>query len=163
MATTKSSARTAASSKRGGAGEVWTDDELAAMQEHARDMKAAAKRRGSSKDDRAAGEADLRAKLEEMQGSDRIMGERIHELVMSTAPELMPRTWYGMPAYALDGRVTLFFQAAAKFKARYATFGFNEDPRTDEGAMWPTSWALTELTPEGEATIVALVKKVVGR
>jgi uncharacterized protein YdhG (YjbR/CyaY superfamily) len=154
MAATKTSA------KRGTSNEVWTDDEKAAMQEHAREMKAV-KRRGA-KDDRAAGEADLRAKLEEMKGSDRTMGERIHEIVMETAPQLTPRTWYGMPAYALDGKVILFFQAAAKFKARYATFGFNEDPRLDEGAMWPTSWALTELTPDGEAAIAALVRKAVG-
>jgi uncharacterized protein YdhG (YjbR/CyaY superfamily) len=162
MPDTKTPAKRTTSGKRGGADKVWTDDEVAAMQEHAREMRTASRRRGS-RDERADGEADLRAKLDELQGSDRAMGERIHELVTTTAPELMPRTWYGMPAYALDGRVTFFYQAASKFKARYATFGFNEDPRTDEGAMWPTSWALTELTPEGEATIVALVKKVVGR
>jgi uncharacterized protein YdhG (YjbR/CyaY superfamily) len=96
-----------------------------------------------------------------MPESDRVMAERIHALVTKTAPELAPKTWYGMPAYAKDGKVLFFFQSADKFKARYATFGFNEDPRMDEGTMWATSWAITKLTPADEKRIAELVKKAV--
>ena len=138
--------------------EGWTDEERAAMKEHARELKAAAKR-GAAKAD---GEADVVAKIAEMPASDRAMAERIHEVVKANAPDLVPRTWYGMPAYAKDGKVLCFFQAADKFKARYATFGFNDIADLDEGAMWPTSWALTKLTAADEATIGALVKKAVG-
>jgi len=136
----------------------WTDEERAAMKEHAKELKAAAKR-GAAKAD---GEADVVAKIAEMPASDRAMAERIHEIVKASAPDLDPRTWYGMPAYAKDGKVICFFQAANKFKARYATFGFNDIANLDEGAMWPTSWALTKLTAADEATIGALVKKAVG-
>jgi uncharacterized protein YdhG (YjbR/CyaY superfamily) len=101
------------------------------------------------------------AKIAEMPESDRVMAERIHAIVKENAPELAPKTWYGMPAYARDGKVICFFQAADKFKARYATFGFNDDARLDDGTMWPTSWALTKLTPADEKTIAALVKKSV--
>jgi uncharacterized protein YdhG (YjbR/CyaY superfamily) len=135
----------------------WTAEERGAMKERAREMKAEAR---ASKD-RAAGEADVRAKIAEMPESDRVMAERIHAVVTASAPDLMPRTWYGMPAYARDGKIVCFFQAADKFKARYATFGFNDDARLDEGTMWPTSWALTKLTPADEKTIGALVKKSV--
>ena len=135
--------------------QVWTDEERAAMQEHAKDMKA--KRSGKKVD----GEADILAKIAEMPESDRVMAERIHAIVKETVPELTPRTWYGMPAYSKDGKLVCFFQAAAKFKARYATFGFEENAKIDEGSMWPTSWALTKLTPANEARIVELLKKAV--
>jgi uncharacterized protein YdhG (YjbR/CyaY superfamily) len=135
----------------------WTDEELAAMKEHAKELKAAA-RRGAAEAD---GEADVLAKIAEMPESDRAMAERIHAVVRSTAPDLVPRTYYGMPAYARDGKVVCFFQPADKFKARYATFGFNDAANLDEGAMWPTSWALTKLTAADEARIGDLVKKAV--
>ncbi len=137
--------------------EGWTDEERAAMKEHAKELKAAA-RRGAAKAD---GEADVLAKIADMPASDRAMAERIHEVIKANGPDLTPRTWYGMPAYAKDGKVVCFFQAADKFKARYATFGFNDIANLDEGAMWPTSWALTKLTAADEATIGALVKKAV--
>jgi uncharacterized protein YdhG (YjbR/CyaY superfamily) len=139
---------------------TWTDEERAAMKERAREAKAGA-RRGKAAD-KADGERDVLAKIAEMPDSDRAMAERIHALIKSTAPTLAPRTWYGMPAYAKDGKVVCFFQSADKFKSRYATFGFNDDANLDKGSMWPTSWALTKLTAEDEATIVALVKKAVG-
>jgi uncharacterized protein YdhG (YjbR/CyaY superfamily) len=107
------------------------------------------------------GEADLLGKIAEMPDSDRVMAERIHAIVKATAPELAPKTWYGMPAYARDGKVVCFFQAADKFKARYATFGFSDTASLDEGAMWPTSWALTKLTAEDEAKIAELVRRAV--
>jgi uncharacterized protein YdhG (YjbR/CyaY superfamily) len=137
--------------------EGWTDEERAAMKEHAKELKAAA-RRGAAKAD---GEADVLAKIADMPASDRAMAERIHEVIKANGPDLTPRTWYGMPAYAKDGKVVCFFQAADKFKARYATFGFNDIANLDDGAMWPTSWALTKLTAADEATIGALVKKAV--
>lgn len=137
--------------------EGWTDEERAAMKEHARELKAAAKR-GAAKAD---GEADVMAKIAEMPASDRAMAERIHEVVKANAPDLVPRTWYGMPAYAKDGKVLCFFQAADKFKARYATFGFNDVANLDDGSMWPTSWALTKLTAADEKRIGELVKKAV--
>jgi uncharacterized protein YdhG (YjbR/CyaY superfamily) len=139
--------------------QVWTDEERAAMQEHAKEMKASARRGGAKAD----GEADVLAKIAEMPPSDRAMAERIHAVVRESAPALTPKTWYGMPAYANGaGKVVCFFQAAAKFKARYATFGFNDDARLDEGNMWPTSWALTRLTAADEKRIAALVKRSVG-
>ena len=138
---------------------VWTEEERAAMQEGARE-RTAAYRRGSG-DERAAGEAEIRAKIAEMPDHDRDMAERIHALVTTSAPSLVPRTWYGMPAYAKDGKVVCFFQSADKFKARYATFGFSDSANLDEGAMWPTSFALKELTAADEARIGALVKKAV--
>ena len=137
--------------------EVWTDEERAAMKEHAKDMKAAAKRGQAAKD----GDADIQAKIAEMPDADRAMAERIHAIIRETAPDLVPRTWYGMPAYARDGKIICFFQAADKFKARYATFGFNDDAKLDEGSMWPTSWALTKLTAADEARITELVKRAV--
>lgn len=138
----------------------FTDAEKAAMQERARELKAESRGKKSAKAD---GEADLLAKVAEMPDSDRMMAERIHAIVKEHAPGLSPKTWYGMPAYAnKDGKVVCFFQSAAKFSARYATFGFNDAARLDEGAMWPTSWALTKLTKPDEARIVALVKKAAG-
>jgi uncharacterized protein YdhG (YjbR/CyaY superfamily) len=127
------------------------------MKEHARELKAAAKRGAA----RADGDADVLAKIAEMPKSDRAMAERIHAVVKASAPDLVPRTWYGMPAYSKDGKVVCFFQAADKFKARYATFGFNDTANLDDGAMWPTSWALTKLTAADEKKIGALVKKAV--
>jgi uncharacterized protein YdhG (YjbR/CyaY superfamily) len=136
--------------------EVWSDEERAAMQEHAKEMKAARGRKG-----KADGEADVLAKIAEMPESDRSMAERIHAVVRANAPELEPKTWYGMPAYAKDGKVVCFFQAADKFKARYATFGFNDTAKLDDGTMWPTSWAVKSLTAADEARIGELVKKSV--
>ncbi len=135
----------------------WTAEERAAMRERAKEMKAEER----ANKDRAAGEADLRAKIAEMPASDQVMAERIHEIVTEVAPELAPRTWYGMPAYARDGKVLCFFTPAAKFKERYATFGFNAEANLDDGSMWPTSWALTKLTDADAKKIGQLVKKAV--
>ena len=137
--------------------EGFTAEEKAAMRERAKELKAEA-RRGK---DRAAGESDLLAKIEEMPEADRDMATRLHAIVTKTAPDLMPKTWYGMPAYAADGKVVCFFQSAAKFGARYATFGFNDTAKLDDGAMWPTSFALKKLTAADEKKIAALVKKAV--
>jgi uncharacterized protein YdhG (YjbR/CyaY superfamily) len=135
----------------------FSDAERAAMKERAKELKAEER----ANRDRAAGESDLLAKIAEMPDSDRIMAERIHEIVKANAPELMPRTWYGMPAYAKDGKIVCFFQSAQKFDARYATFGFNDTANLDDGAMWPTAFALKELNAAEEAKIAALVKKAV--
>ena len=143
--------------KRTAANDSWTDEEVSAMRERSSELKAA-KGRGKGKPD---GEADLLAKVAAMPKSDRVMAERIHAIVKENAPELEPKTWYGMPAWAKDGKVVCFFKAADKFKSRYATFGFEEDARLDDGSMWPTSWALTKLTPADEATLTDLVKKSV--
>ena len=148
-------ARAKSTSTRETPAEGWTDEERAAMKEHAQELKKA-KGRG-----KADGEADVLAKIAEMPDSDRAMAERIHAVITANAPGLTPRTWYGMPAYAKDGKVVCFFQAADKFKARYATFGFNDTAHLDQGTMWPTSWALMELTPADEATIGKLVKRAV--
>ena len=138
--------------------EGFTAEEKAAMRERAKELKAEA-RRGK---DRAAGESDLLAKIEEMPEADRDMATRLHAIVTKTAPDLMPKTWYGMPAYAAEGKVVCFFQSAAKFGARYATFGFNDTAKLDDGEMWPTSFALKTLTAADEKKIAALVKKAVG-
>ncbi|MGV9287734.1 iron chaperone [Streptomyces sp. NPDC003719] len=140
--------------------EGFSADERAAMKEHAQEQKKAA-RRGSRADKAAEAERDLLAKIAEMGDSDRIMAERVHAVVTAAAPHLAPKLWYGMPAYALDGKVLCFFQSAAKFKARYATLGFNDPAKLDEGTMWPTAFALTEVTPEVEERIAALVKQAV--
>lgn len=137
--------------------EGFSQDERAAMKEHAKELKATARRGKDTA--RADGEADIQGKLAEMTGSDRAIGEKLHEIISSTAPELMPRLWYGMPAYARDGKVVCFFKCAAKFKARYATLGFSDAASLDDGAVWATEFAVTELTPEGEAQITALIKK----
>ncbi|WP_251093277.1 DUF1801 domain-containing protein [Streptomyces sp. Caat 7-52] len=144
----------------GNAYEGFTAEERAAMKEHARELKTAA-RRTSRADKAAEAERDVLAKIAEMGDSDRIMAERVHAVVTATAPALTPKLWYGMPAYALDGKIVCFFQSAAKFKARYATLGFNDPARLDEGAMWATGFALTEVTPEVEARIAALVAQAV--
>ena len=139
-----------------GGGEAFTPEERAAMKERAREVKAA---RGGAKVDP---EQDLLAKIAELPEPDRTLALRIHELVKENAPELAPRTWYGMPAWGKDGKATVFFQPAAKFKARYATLGFNDDAVIDDGAMWPTAYALTTLGPAQEATITELLRRAAG-
>jgi uncharacterized protein YdhG (YjbR/CyaY superfamily) len=134
---------------------AFTDEERAAMKERAQEVK-------RSRGKKADGESDVLAKIAEMENSDRTMAERLHKLVKDTAPELAPRTWYGMPAYAKDGKVLCFFQSAQKFKSRYATLGFSDTANLDDGAMWPTSYALKKLTPAEENVIAALVRKAVG-
>ena len=129
----------------------FTDEERAAMRERARELKAG----------KADGESDVLAKIAEMAEPDRAMAERLHALIKASAPALSPRTWYGMPAYAKDGKVVCFFQSAEKFKARYATLGFSDKANLDDGAMWPTSFALKELTAAEEKAIGALVKRAV--
>jgi uncharacterized protein YdhG (YjbR/CyaY superfamily) len=137
----------------------FTDEERAAMRERAQELKAAARR--GPRAGKADGESDVLAKIAEMPEPDRAMAERLHAIVKASAPALSPRTWYGMPAYAKDGKVVCFFQSAQKFKARYATFGFSDKANLDEGAMWPTSFALKELTAAEEGRISALVKQAV--
>jgi uncharacterized protein YdhG (YjbR/CyaY superfamily) len=148
----------AASRTRETPAEGWTDEERAAMKEHGRELKAAARRGRAGAAD---AERDVLDKIAEMPAADRAMAERLHAIITASAPELTPRTWYGMPAYAKDGKVVCFFQSAAKFKARYATFGFNDTAALDEGTMWPTSFALAKLTPADEKRIAELVKKSV--
>ena len=135
----------------------FTDEEKAAMKERAKELKAEAR----ANKNKAEGESDVLAKIAEMPEPDRAMAKRLHEIIKASAPDLSPKTWYGMPAYAKDGKVVCFFQSAEKFNARYATFGFNDTANLDEGAMWPTSFALKELTAAEEAKIGALVKKAV--
>ena len=139
--------------------EGFTDEERAAMKERAQELKAAARR--GPRADRADGESAVLAKIAEMPDPDRALGERLHAVIKASAPVLSPRLWYGMPAYAKDGKIICFFQSAQKFKTRYATLGFSDKATLDEGAMWPTAFALTELTAAAEATIGALVKKAV--
>ena len=137
----------------------FTEEERAAMKERAQEMNAEARR--GRRSDRANGESDVLAKIAEMSAPDRAMAERLHTIIKTSAPTLSPKTWYGMPAYAIDGKVVCFFQSAQKFKARYATFGFSDEANLDEGVMWPTSFALKQLTAAEEAKIGALVKKAV--
>jgi uncharacterized protein YdhG (YjbR/CyaY superfamily) len=151
--TQKSAKSTAATDKKF---EGFTDEERGAMKERAQELKAAA-RRGKKADEESA----VLAKIAEMPESDRAMAERLHGVIKASAPALSPKLWYGMPSYAKDGKVVCFFQPAAKFNSRYATFGFNDDANLDEGTMWPTSFALTELTADDEARIGELVKKAV--
>jgi hypothetical protein len=154
--TQKSAKSTAAKNK---SFEGFTDEERGAMKERAQELKAAGRR--GQRADKADGESAVLAKIAEMPESDRTMGERLHAVIKASAPALSPRLWYGMPAYAKDGKVVCFFQSAQKFKTRYATFGFNDTANLDEGAMWPTAFALTELTAADEARIGALVKQAV--
>jgi len=140
-----------------GKSSTFTDEERAAMKERAKELKAEER----ANKDRAAGESDLLAKIAEMPEPERAMATRLHDIIKASAPALSPKTWYGMPAYAKDGKVVCFFQSAEKFKSRYATFGFSDEANLDEGAMWPTSFALKELTAAEEARIAALVKKAV--
>jgi uncharacterized protein YdhG (YjbR/CyaY superfamily) len=139
--------------------EGFTDEERAAMKARAKELKTSARR--GPRAAKADGESDVLARIAEMPESDRVMAERVHAIVTASAPALAPRTWYGMPAYAKDGNVLCFFRSAAKFKTRYATFGFSDKANLDEGGMWPTDFALKELTAEVEARIGALVKKAV--
>jgi uncharacterized protein YdhG (YjbR/CyaY superfamily) len=131
--------------------EGFTDEERGAMKERAKELKTA----------KADGESAVLAKIAEMPEPDRVLGERLHAVIKASAPTLSPKLWYGMPAYAKDGKVVCFFQSAQKFKTRYATFGFNAEANLDDGTMWPTAYALTELTADDEARIAALVKKAV--
>ncbi len=157
-ATKKSTSASDATS--GSSFDGFTEDERAAMKARAQELKASARRSGS-KTARADGEADLLAKVAEMQGEDRVLAERLHAIVKEIAPDIEPKTWYGMPAYAKDGKVVCFFKPAKKFKVRYAELGFNDAARLDDGAMWPTAYALTELNSDVEARIAELVKKAV--
>jgi uncharacterized protein YdhG (YjbR/CyaY superfamily) len=143
--------------KSGTTAKGFTPEERAAMKERARELKAEARANKS----RADGESDVLAKIAEMHGPDRAMAKRLHAIVKASAPALSPKTWYGMPAYAKDGKVVCFFQSAQKFKSRYATLGFSDEANLDKGAMWPTSFALKELTAADEAKIGALVKRAV--
>ena len=147
----KSATSTTAKKKRY---EGFSDEERAAMKDRVEEQKVAARK--------AEGESDLLAKIAEMPEPDRAMAKRLHAVIKASAPALSPTTWYGMPSYAKDGKVVCFFQAAQKFKTRYATFGFSDRANLDEGAMWPVAFALTKLTAADEARIVALVKKAAG-
>jgi hypothetical protein len=141
--------------RTGKASKTFTDEERAAMKEIARERKTSGRR------SKADGESDVRAKIAEMEKSDRLMAERLHAIITASAPDLSPRTWYGMPAYAKDDKVVCFFQSSKKFKTRYATLGFSDKANLDKGAMWPTAYALTELTTDVESKIAALVKEAV--
>ena len=147
---TQKSAKTTATNKKS---KGFTAEERAAMRERAQELKAEAAK--------ADGESALLAKVAEMKGADRAMAKRLHAIIKDSAPALSPKTWYGMPAYAKDGKVVCFFQSAEKFNSRYATFGFSDEANIDKGAMWPTSFALKELTAAEEKKIAALVKKAV--
>jgi uncharacterized protein YdhG (YjbR/CyaY superfamily) len=153
--TQKSARRTTVVGKKKPTG--FTDEERLAMKERAQELKAEA-RRGA---DKADGEGALLAKIAEMQEPDRAMATRLHAIIQASAPGLSPKTWYGMPAYAKDGKVVCFFQSGQKFKARYATFGFSDEAKLDDGAMWPTSFALKALTAAEEGRIIQLVKQAV--
>jgi len=152
---TKKDAQASAASDKKSKG--FTAEEQAAMKERAKELKAEAR----ANKDRAAGESDLLAKIAEMPEPDRALAQRIHEIVTANAPDLSPKTWYGMPAYARDGKIVCFFQGAAKFNTRYASLGFDDTANLDEGRMWPVAFALTELTAAEEARIAELVKKAV--
>ena len=135
----------------------FTSEERAAMKDRAQELKAEAGR--APRAGKADGESDVLAKIAEMPEPDRAMAKRLHAIIKASAPALSPKTWYGMPAYAMDGKVVCFFQSAQKFNSRYATFGFSDTAKLDEGAMWPTSFALKELTATEETRIAALVKR----
>ena len=158
MSAQKTSQKSAkATTESGKKSKGFSAEERAAMKARARELKA--EERASK--DRAAGESTVLAAIAEMPQPDRALAGRVHELVTASAPTLVPKTWYGMPAYAKDGKVVCFFTPASKFSSRYATFGFNDEANLDEGAMWPTSWALKELTAAEEKKIATLVKKAV--
>lgn len=148
--------KSARRSARDKSAEGFTAEERAAMKERAQELKAARRGRRAEDDEQA-----VLAKIAEMPEPDRTMAERLHAIIKANVPALSPKTWYGMPAYAKDGKVVCFFTPASKFNSRYATFGFNDTANLDDGTMWPTSFALKELTPDNEARIVALVKKAV--
>ncbi len=155
--TTQKSAKTTAATGKTSKG--FTAEERVAMKDRVQELKAAARR--GPRADKANEESAVLAKIAEMPEPDRAMGERLHALIKASAPALSPRLWYGMPAYAKDGKVVCFFQSAQKFNTRYATFGFSDEANLDEGALWPTAFALSELTAAAEARIGALVKKAV--
>jgi uncharacterized protein YdhG (YjbR/CyaY superfamily) len=157
MSATKATHKSAKSTVSGKASAGFTAEERAAMRERARELKAEAR----ANKDRAAAEGDVLAKIAEMPEPDRAMAERLHAIITASAPVLAPKTWYGMPAYARDGKVVCFFKPASKFNSRYATFGFEEAANLDKGSMWVTSFALTALTAADEERIAALVKKAV--
>ena len=154
MTDTQKTVKSGATAKRAGG---FSAEERAAMRDRVKEVRAEA--RGAGKAD---GEAEVRAKIAEMQPRDRKMAERIHAVIKATAPSLTPRTWYGMPAYSKDGKVLCYFKAAAKFSMRYATFGFSDIGKLDEGTMWPTDFAIMELTPADEERIAALVRRALG-
>lgn len=139
----------------------FSEEERAAMKERAQELKAEARREAKDAKAREKGEADLLEKIAEMSDGDRSLAERLHAVITAAAPELLPKTWYGMPAYARGSDIVCFFQPAQKFNTRYSTLGFNDPAALDDGTMWPTAYALTELTTENEATIAALVTKAV--
>ena len=155
----KKGAKKPATSTTGNASQGFTDEERAAIKERAQELKAYARR--GRRAGKADGESDVLAKIAEMAEPDRAMATRLHAIVKASAPALSPRTWYGMPAYAMNGKVVCFFQSSQKFKTRYATLGFSDTANLDEGAMWPTAFALKKLTAAEEARIGALVKKAV--
>jgi uncharacterized protein YdhG (YjbR/CyaY superfamily) len=157
MKDTKKSAKSTTATGR--TSEGFTDEERGAMKERAQELKTAA--RPGPRAAKADGESDVLAKIAEMPESDRAMAERLHAVIKASAPALSPKLWYGMPAYARDGKIVCFFQSAQKFKTRYATLGFSDEANLDDGAMWPTAFALTKLTAAAEARVGALVKKAV--
>lgn len=161
MATAKKTTKSAAAVEQSEKHEGFTEEERAAMKERAKELKASSRR--GSRSAKADPEVDVLAKIAEMPEADRVLAERIHEIVKANAPELTPKLWYGMPAYARNGKVLCFFQAAQKFKTRYATLGFSDEATgLDDGTMWPTVFALTELTAADEARIGQLIKTAVG-
>lgn len=149
-----------AKTERGG--DVWTEEEKAAMKEHAAEQKAARARKGTKEEKAAADAAAMLEKINELEGDERALALRVHEIVTTVAPQLAPKTWYGMPAYYKDGKVLCFFQPASKFAARYATLGFDDSAALDDGDLWATSFALARLTPEVEERIADLVRRAVG-
>ena len=151
------------SKSKGQTSKGFTEEERAAMKERVQELKAEARRGTRAKKDEADGESDVLSKIAALPEPDRAMATRLHAIVKASAPALSPKTWYGMPAYAKDGNVVCFFQSAQKFKTRYATFGFSDKANLDEGTMWPTAFALTQLTAADEARIAALVKKAVAQ
>jgi uncharacterized protein YdhG (YjbR/CyaY superfamily) len=157
MTDTQQSAKTSTATDKTFTG--LTDEERGAMKERTKELKTEARR--GRRAGKADAEREVLAKIAELPESDRAMAERLHAIIKASVPALSPKTWYGMPAYAKDGKVVCFFQAAQKFKTRYATFGFNDTANLDDGTMWPTAFALTELTAADEARIAALVKKAV--
>jgi uncharacterized protein YdhG (YjbR/CyaY superfamily) len=154
---TKKSTQRSSTTATGKASKGFSGEERAAIKERAKELKAEAR----ANQEKAAGERDVLAKFAEMQGSDRTIAKRLHAIIKASAPSLSPKTWYGMPAYARDGKIVCFFTPAQKFNSRYATFGFNDAANLDDGAMWPVSFALKEVTAAEEAKISALVKKAV--
>ncbi|MFF5783605.1 iron chaperone [Streptomyces sp. NPDC012693] len=159
--TSASSTKSSTAGKSGEKYDGFTEEEREAMKERAKELKASARRDARSAKARAEGDAEVRAKIAEMPEADRVLAERIHEIVAASAPDLAPKLWYGMPSYARDGKVVCFFQSAEKFKTRYATLGFSDLAQLDEGSLWATSFALTELGAAVEARIAALVEKAV--